>query len=234
MADNDDNKDDKTDDKVDLTQLTEALSDLPQGVQDAVKTAIREVSQEQANARAANQVDDDPDDDDNEDPDFDVERVSRSELVNHIDKRFLKALKTALKPIEDRLETTSDAAETDRVKREFFAAKEKFSDFMEWAEELGAIVKSNPELTAEDMYLLARARHPEKAAEVDKKAKEKKGEEDEKAGKGKAPSFGGLTPTSGASLTRDTKKQPKEAAESAWEEVMGDVPDSIIGQALEG
>lgn len=223
------------DGKVDFSQLTEVLKGLPEGVQDAVKTAIKEASGEQraAQAAAAAASEEEDDDTDNLD-DIDVEKLSRTEFSTHLDKRFLKTLTKALKPIQDRLETTSTDAEVDRVRREFSKAKEDFSDFMEWKGEMREIITAHPELSAEDIYLLARAKNPEKVKEIDSKGKDEEGEESREAKILKAKAFGGLKPTSGKSLEKDGKKQPKEAAESAWDEVMGSVSTEILGQALEG
>ncbi|KKK92005.1 hypothetical protein LCGC14_2707270, partial [marine sediment metagenome] len=127
---------------------------------------------------------------------------------------------------------TSTDVETDRVKREFAKAKEDFPDFMEWKDEMRDIITAHPELSAENIYLLARAKNPEKVKEIDKKAKEEKGEKEEIDESGKLKgmrAFGGLTPTSGASVENDGKKQPKEAALSAWDQAMSNVPDSLVG-----
>ncbi len=224
------------DDKVDLGQLTEALKGLPEGVQKAVKDAIHEVSGEQnaARAAAAKAAAEDDDDNDPREEDFDVERSSRTELVSHLDKRFARSLNKALKPIIDRLETTSTDAETDRVRREFAKAKEDFPDFMEWKDELREIFTAHPDLSAEDGYRLARAKSPEKVKEIDDKKGEGKKKEDEKELSERKRAFGGLTPTSGTSLEKDGKKEPKEAASSAWDEVFGQVDKELLDQTLEG
>ncbi len=226
-------KDEKDDDKVDLGQLTEALKGLPEGVQKAVKDAIHEVSGEQRTAAAAAaKAAAESEEDDDEPEDVDLESLSRNELVNHLEKGFGKTLSKALKPILDRLEATSTDVETDRVKREFAKAKEDFPDFMEWKDEMRDIITAHPELSAENIYLLARAKNPEKVKEIDKKAKEEKGEKEEIDESGKLKgmrAFGGLTPTSGASVENDGKKQPKEAALSAWDQAMSNVPDSLVG-----
>ena len=235
MADKDDEKNGEG--QVDIGQLTEALKILPEGVQEAVKTAIREASGEQravneaARAAAAAAKDDD---DEGEDEEFDVERVSRTELVSHINKGFEKTMSKALKPILDKLEATSTGVETDRVKLEFAKAKGDFPDFMEWKDEMRDIITVHPELSAEDIYLLARAKNPDKVKEVDAKMKKEKGEEEGKDLSERKRAFGGLTPTSGSSVKNDGKKQPKEASTAEWDEVMGSVPDNIIGDALEG
>lgn len=232
MAEN--NGEDK-DGKVDLTQITEALKGLPDGVQSAIKNAFKEAASEHnASVEAARGSGGDKETEEENLEDFDVERVSRKELVNHIDKRFERSLSKALKPILDRLETTSTSFETDKVKREFAQAKEDFPDFMEWKEEMREIITAHPDLSASRIYRIARSENPEKAKKIDAELKEGKGEEDEKELSERKRAFGGLTPTSGSSLQRDGKKQPKEAGESAWDQVMGQVPKELLDQAMEG
>ena len=229
----------KGDDKLDLGQLTEALKGLPEGVQNAVKDAIKEVSGDQqraaaAAAAAAAKAAEADDDDDNDDPDFDVERVNNTELVNYIEKRITKTINKALKPISERLESTSTDAETDRVRREFQKAKDDFPDFMEWKDEMVPIINAHPELSAEDVYLLARAKNPDKRKEVDEKIGKGKEKKDGKEQLDKKKAFGGLLPTSGSSVEKDGKKNAKDAALGAWDEVMGQVDSSLLDSALEG
>lgn len=228
----------KSGEENDFGQLTEVLKGLPEGVQDAVKTAIKEASGEaRAIAAAAKAAEDQQNDDDDlniDDDDVDVERLSRAELVSHLDKRVIKSITKALKPIIDRLEATSTDVETDRVRREFAGAKEKFSDFMEWKDEMREIITAHPDLTAENIYLLARAKDPKKAKEIDDKVQGDKSEEDKINQSETMRAFGGLTPTSGTSLEVDGKKQPKDAAESAWNRTMGQVPKALLDHILEG
>ena len=226
----------ENEDKIDLGKLTEALEGLPEGVQNAVKDAIREVSGEQRVAadEAARIAASKKEDTDDKLEDFDVERVSRTELVGHLDKRFAKALDKALKPIMEKLENTSSSVETDRVKREFTKARDDFPDFMEWKEEMREIISAHPELTAEDIYLLARAKNPDKVKEIDGKLQDEKIKKEGTGKVQKMKAFGGLTPTSGTSEQSDGKKQPKEAASAAWDQVMSDVPSSLFGDAMEG
>ena len=232
MAEKDD--DNKGEEKVDFEQLNEAIKGLPEGVQNAMKAAIKEASGDARAAAAAaakaneDNIEDDPD------PEVDVERLSRSELVSHINRSLDKTIAKALKPVLDRLESTTTDAETDRVKREFEKAKDSHSDFMEWKDEMRDIITAHPDLSAERIYRLARSENPEKAKEIDDKIKEDK---DKKSGESNVTpmrAFGGLRSTSGKSVENDGKKQPKDAAKSAWDQVMGDVPDSLFGEATEG
>lgn len=223
----------KNDDKVDFTQLTEVLKGLPEGVQDAVKTAIREASGEQRAAVAAAQAAQ-GEDGDEEPEEVNLEGLSRDQLVKHIDKSFTKAIAQALKPIQERLENTSTDAEVDRVKREFAKAKDDFPDFMDWKDEMRDIISAHPDLSAESIYLLARAKNPDKAKEIDEKLQEGKSGDKEKELSERKRAFGGLTPTSGTSEQKDGKKQPKDAAQAAWNEVFAGIPDDVLGEAMEG
>ena len=225
---------DKDGSNVDLSQITEALKGLPEGVQKAVGDAIREASGEARAASAAAAAASASDDDDlSGDEDIDVEKLSRVDLVKHIDNRLARTIAKALKPIQDKLEVTSTDAETDRVRREFAGAKDKFPDFMEWRDEMKDIITAHPDLSAERIYRLARSENPDKVKELDGKSKEGKDKEGEKELSEKARAFGGLMPTSGTSLEKDGKKQPKEAGLAAWEQTMGLVDPKILGQALE-
>ncbi len=220
--------------ELDFGQLNEAIKGLPESVQGAMKAAIREASGEARTAAAAAAKAAEANIEDEPDPEVDVERLSRSELVSHINRSLDKTIAKALKPVLDRLESTTTDVETDRVKREFEKAKDDHSDFMEWRDELQAMVTAHPDLSAERMYRLVRSENPEKAKEIDDKAKEKKDKEDGEDNITPMRAFGGLRSTSGKSVENDGKKQPKDAAKSAWDQVMGDVPDSLFGEAMEG
>ncbi len=221
-ANNEPNKDEK----LDLSKLQEAISSLPESVQKAVIQGVRTASQESDEARIrAQSAKDDDNDDDDDSGDVDLEGLDRAGLVGHISKNTENAIKRALKPLVEQLQTTSDAGEADRIRADFRQAAGKFPDFLDWREEMGEIIKKHPELPAEDVYTLARSKDPEKAKELEEKTNKGKNEEDDKVKK----AFGGLTPTSGSSLIKDSNKSPEEAANSAWDETMSSVPAEIIG-----
>ncbi len=221
----DKNEQDK-DEKLDLSKLQEAISSLPESVQQAVIQGVRTASQESDEARIRAQAEKDDDDDDDDDPgNIDLESLDRAGLVGHINKSTENAIKKALKPLVQQLQTTSDAGEADRIRTDFRQAAARFPDFLDWREEMGEIIKKHPELPAEDVYTLARSKDPEKVKEIDEKVSKGKSEEDDKVKK----AFGGLTPTSGSSITKDSNKSPEDAANSAWEETMSAVPAELIG-----
>ena len=220
------NDDQNKDEKLDLSKLQEAISSLPESVQKAVIQGVRTASQESDEARIrAQSAKDDDNDDDDDSGDVDLEGLDRAGLVGHISKNTENAIKRALKPLVEQLQTTSDAGEADRIRADFRQAAGKFPDFLDWREEMGEIIKKHPELPAEDVYTLARSKDPEKAKELEEKTNKGKNEEDDKVKK----AFGGLTPTSGSSLIKDSNKSPEEAANSAWDETMSSVPAEIIG-----
>ncbi len=220
--------------EIDFGQLNEAIKGMPESVQNAMKAAIKEASGDARAAAAAAAKANEDNIEDGPDPEVDVERLSRSELVSHINKSFDKTIAKVLKPVLDRLESTTTDAETDRVKREFEKAKDDYPDFMEWKDEMKEIITAHPDLSAKRIYRLARSENPDKAKEIDDKIKEDKDEKDGKDNVTPMRAFGGLRSTSGKSVENDGKKQPKDAAKSAWDQVMGDVPSSLFGEAMEG
>ncbi len=221
------NNDQNKNEKLDLSKLQEAISSLPESVQKAVIQGVRTASQEsdETRARAQAQKADEDEDEDLNSGEVDLEGLDRAGLVGHISKNTENAIKRALKPLVEQLQTTSDAGEADRIRLDFRQAAGNHPDFLEWREEMGEIIKKHPELSAEDVFTLARSKDPEKAKEIEAKATKGKEEEENKVKK----TFGGLTPTSGSSTTKDTNKSPEEAANSAWEETMSAVPAELIG-----
>ncbi len=220
------NDDQNKDEKLDLGKLQEAISSLPESVQQAVIQGVRTASQESDDARLKAQAEKNEDNDDDDDPgNIDLESLDRAGLVGHINKNTENAIKRALKPLVQQLQTTSDAGEADRIRTDFRQAAARFPDFLDWREEMGEIIKKHPELPAEDVYALARSKDPEKVKDIDEKTSKGKKEEDDKVKK----AFGGLTPTSGSSITKDTNKSPEDAANSAWDETMSAVPAELIG-----
>ena len=222
-------EDDESGEKLDLGALKDSIAALPKSVQDAVLQGVRTASEEaNASRAAAAQANDDNDDGDNF-SDVNLESLSRNELVGHLDKRVEKAITKALKPLISHIKTSSNNLESDQIKRDFQNAANTYPDFMEWKEEMGGIISKHPELSAEDVYTLARSKNPEKVKEIDDKAakltNEKKDEETGKVRK----AFGGLTPTSGQFGTKETNKAPQDASNAAWDEVMGSVPAELIG-----
>lgn len=148
----------------------------------------------------------------------DIETLDRKDFLNIILGKTKELMEEIVNPVTDRLEMLTgemtDRAAAQQVKE----AEVKFPDFWEWKAEMAEAAKYNPYLTADQAYTLARAGNPQKAMELDKKHK---GEE-KKEPKEEKPVFGGLLPTSGKVQTDgEVVKDPTDAANRAWERVMG-------------
>ncbi len=223
-----------------LKALSETLTNMPTMIQSAVSTAVstaltgfaqtqQQATAQQEAARAkAEEAKQDP-------PSFDgdLEDASREEFMGHIMNNIEFKLGKMLSGVNEKVDTTSTEARTDKLKRDVEIAKSKHSDFGEFVTEMRGIANDNPDLTIEDMYQLARARNPEKVEELAKKAKEveekKKGEE---AKKNETQNiFGGLLPTSSVNSSNKSVGSMKEdeAANAAWDQVFKDVDPEVIG-----
>ena len=133
-------------------------------------------------------------------------------LLTKFDEALQRNLKTALKPVEDRVGQIDERVNSDLAGREISAAAEKRPDFMEWRAEISELVKDNPRLSVTRAYTIARAEHPEKTKDMDKKYS--------KADTPK-PSFTGFTPTRGGGRGEGaTRMKFSEAAEKAYDEVL--------------
>lgn len=225
-------KDDDKSGKLDTKALQEALSNLPKAVQEAVIKGIKETVAEDRALKARKTSEEDEEDDDEDEgegqDEIDIERVGRKDLVKYLESRFGKALAKALKPIEKKIEGVNSNTERDKLIRAFQETKTKYKDFDQWKDEIKGVAESNPLLTPEQMYLLARAQNPDKAKEIDGKV----AKEQEKAEKDKKAPFGGLLPTSGKGAEENNSKMnSKDAATKAWDQAMSSVPPELIGES---
>ena len=170
----------------------------------------------------------DKDDDGDDDLHEDLERLGRKDFMGTILKSVEKMLEKKLENVSTRIESVETETQEMMIKRLIKEAEGKHKDFWEWKEEMTQLAKRNPHLTPEDAYTLARASDPDKAKEVDGKlglgdAKDKDKEGKDKEGE-KKTIFGGLTPTSGKTVSADDL-EGKDAAETAWARGMGGKSD---------
>lgn len=219
--------------KLDTEALQEALSNLPKAVQEAVMKGIKDTVQEDramvaaAKARKEEEADDDDGSDDDDDKDFDIERVSRKDLVKFLEGKFTKSLAKALKPLQKQIEEAGSSTERDKLLAAFHKVKADHKDFDQWKDEIKAIAAENPMLSPENMYQLARALDSEKAKKINEEASKKA----EAADKSEKTAFGGLMPTSGKGADKNTKMNSKDAGALAWEQTMSSVPKELIGDS---
>lgn len=223
-------KDDKTkDDKSELAQALERMEaltkDLAPNIQKGFKDALAEIAAAQPKPKAEPKAD--PDDE--IDPNFDLEKATRKELVEFMTKGLVSEVNKLLKPIQEQISENSTTAQRANLANEADKARAKYPDFDEFKTEMGGLIKTNPGLSLERLYLLARAENSDKAAELDKAAKEK--DEQENKNSAETEPFGGFFPPGLSDNKEESKGKmtQNEAAEDAWDKAMADVPTSAFG-----
>ncbi len=161
---------------------------------------------------------------------IDYEKLSPKQLVDLASAKTVKQVEKLLKGFAK--DTTKEITSTKRLvnnetlKNEIKEARGKYTDLDEYKEEIGKLAKTYKNLGVEDLYLLAKAKSPDKVKELEEKKKSEKSEEDQK----KKPRFGGLTPTSSLETSNKGKMSKKDAMEAAWESEMSEIDPRIIGQ----
>lgn len=155
----------------------------------------------------------------------DLEGMSRADLVAYIagtmQRSFDERLRDALQPIVNALGQQQNTVATDQVTRQIDALKNgdgrypAAKDFDDWKGDMAELSKVHTTLNIRQLYNLARAENPTKAADLDKKYAPPP--------EPTKPRWGGLTPT-GTSLTAEAIKAAgpttgKEATAAALSEV---------------
>ncbi|KKM65408.1 hypothetical protein LCGC14_1491570 [marine sediment metagenome] len=204
-----------------MAVVTKAMQDMAK----AVSTSLQGVADSQTQLadqiagmnKPANNVDDDAG---NDDDDTELEHLSNRQLADHITKNILKGIeKTVVQPLQENIQGTREATDKQAAQQAVEKARDKYDDFNQWLPELEKVAKVSPELPIQDMYLLVRAKDPEKVKKITEEADKAKGGGKEKS-KGTGEVFGGLTPTSGQTV-ENSKMTKKDAAESAWDKTVG-------------
>lgn len=144
----------------------------------------------------------------------DLEVMSNKELVEHVVKELSEKI---LKPVNAQITSVSNELQRTKGQGEIKEVSSKYPDFWEFKDEIEARVKSNPGLSLDDAYTLARKDNATKATEIDTKAREEREAKEREASTETV--FGGLLPTS-LPVAPNQKMTPKEASEAAWEEHM--------------
>lgn len=210
-------------------ELTETLAKLGQGL-NALADSHKAMAERIESLGTGRQQQQAPEEDEEEDDDLiDLEKLSRRELLNLIEKRHTKRLRSELEPIARSLTGVHESTAEKDIRAQIQDCVKKHPDFWEWRGEMQAIVKRNPNMTPEEAYVLARSYNPNKVKEVETKLEtpEQKTERErkEQASKKTIPDFlfGGLTPTSGKTggKAREKVKAGADPGEVAWERVIG-------------
>lgn len=154
-----------------------------------------------------------------------LEDMNNAQLVDHIVERMTSEL---LPVISEKIDGLDQKTTRSDLKGQVEKMQGDHEDFWQWQQEMTAIAKVHPDLPINRLYELARAENPDKVVEIDKKAEETKKAAEKEEGS-KEPPFGGLTPTSGVTIPDgEAAKTIKEAAESAWDTAMADVPAHML------
>lgn len=220
--------------------MSSVLNDLPKQIGASVTGSIRGLMEEGRSQQQADQMDDDNEDDNPMPTGDELEKLTRADFANHMADQFGKVLDKKLKPFQESLSTTIEANERDKVGAKFNDARSAHSDFDSWRDEMGELVKTRGYLDPEELYILVRAQNPEKTKQIDEGITKEKEETDKKdqeeaSTKGQdKPTFLGLMPTSGATGEGEPQhKTSKEAATAAFDEIMGGIPESLIGEPVQ-
>lgn len=143
----------------------------------------------------------------------DFENMTPKDFAQFVVGSTLKEVQTALKPLVDRVEVL-------RVRSEVGECKEKYSDFMDFKEDVFKAAMNNPSLSLEDAYLKVAGgkRVAEQRTATEKRAKEDKEKEERER---RAPF---LPSERGGHDRRATKEEPTDiegAAVLALRDVLG-------------
>ena len=158
--------------------------------------------------------------------DIDLETLDRKDfakfLLGKITTNIQDEMKKALEGVDSKVQNLATSFESSKATEQIEKTAADNPDFWEWSAEIKALLNENPSLSVKRAYSLAKSENQKKATELDKKYNPPKNEK-------KEASFLGLTPTSSLS-TRETgavKMTPNEAAEKAFDKIMGDLGDVI-------
>lgn len=156
--------------------------------------------------------------------DVDLEQLDRKDFAAFIIKRTEAALKDEmaklLGDVDKKVTNLASSFESKNANEQIAKTANDNPDFWEWSTEIKQMLSENPTLSVNRAYHLAKSENQKKVEELNKKYT--------KPAAKKEQSFLGLTPTSSIG-TRDAtgKMTQKEAAEKAFDKVMGDLGDVI-------
>ena len=156
--------------------------------------------------------------------DVDLEQLDRKQFAQLMISTTANALKAEMNNllggVDDRISGLAERFESKNAEEQIGKVSGNNPDFWEWSGEIKTLLKENPTLSVSRAYNLAKTENPEKATKLSKQYNKSET---------KDQSFFGLTPTS--TRTRGTGKMTqKEAAEKAFENVMGNLSAALHGE----
>ncbi len=207
-----------------LAAIQNTINSLPETISKALGKGFESIKP------AEPPQDDDDNDEDDEPPtnDVDLEELDRKQLVQHVHDSIMNGVKKELsahnKTMNEEITSTKQVVNQEQVKTEIKEAREKHDDLDEFREDIATLAKQHQSLSVEELYFLAKSKNPDKVEKLETARNEEKAEEEKKK-----PKFGGLTPTSSFETSNKGKMDKKEAIDTAWDETMGEVHSSFIG-----
>ena len=164
-------------------QLAEIMKGLPNLINDAVTKGFGN-----AFANIPSKQPKDEDEDEGEDApasnDVDYEKMTRKDLVEHITSDIIGAVSKQLKgfgkDINDEIISTKRVISKESLVRELKEVQDKYPEFNDFREEVGALAKQYKNLAVEDLFLLAKSKNPDKLKEIDTKKQKIQDQENQK------------------------------------------------------
>jgi len=156
--------------------------------------------------------------------DVDLEQLDRRQfatfIVRQAEAAFKEEIKNMLGTVDSKVQDLATRFESKNASEQITKVSDNNPDFWEWSSEIKQLLSENPTLTVNRAYALAKSENPKKAEELHKKFAKPEPK--------KQQSFFGLTPTSSISTRSNAgKMSQKEAAEAAFDKVMGELGDRI-------
>jgi hypothetical protein len=220
MADDADNKD-NTDDaeqadkekaekaEARMTALAEAVQTLAgsvQGMQSNMQQMAEQIGRQIAARDDVKEIQ----------VDMDLEKLDRKDFAAYITSQIMDRIQAEIvKPIKDEVGGITTHLGRNSIETQVRETAAVKLDFMEWKTEITDTLKANPKLTVRQAYALVREEFPDKAKKMDEKYMPKVKKE--------TPAFLGLMPSSSRTVST-SKMTATDAAEAAWESVMGSLP----------
>jgi hypothetical protein len=154
----------------------------------------------------------------------DLEQLDRKDFAAFIMENTAKALRSEmtklLEGVESKVTNLATSFESKNANEQISKTAHDNPDFWEWSGEIKNLLKENPTLTVNRAYNLARSENKDKVKELDTKYAKPVAKKEQ--------SFLGLTPTSSVGARDGTgKMSQREAAEKAFDKVMGELGDVL-------
>lgn len=203
-----------------MQAMQETMTNLPTAINEGISSSLSSIQQNQQRSPSGE------DEDDDADLTGSLEEMSRADFASFIVQNAVKAIKKDLKGVQEKVSSVEESSNRNALLSQLKDLSEKNPDLKEWTKEMQQIAKDTPGISPARALALAKAENPDKVKELADKYKSDdsndKGNEDtpNTPNEQKKQKFGGFTPTSGQT-DRKTDMSKEEAAEAAWDEVMG-------------